>query len=125
MTRSKFEKLAFEIIDWCKERELWGDSSIYFNGKALSTWNNWEGEEGSKIAEDVYEYTDKNPLYYFQYAKPETLSMSFEGPLYMILNAYWENKTWLSWYEEFNALFERHGYYFEQGSAWNLSVCED
>lgn len=119
---NKFENLAMEIYNWCYSNELWEDSAIYFNGKAIASWNKWHGVEGKKIAEGLYEYEDKNPLDYFEYANHDTLSMSFEGPLYDILNAYSEDWCWTE--EAFINIFSKHGFYYEMGHAWNLSVYE-
>jgi hypothetical protein len=116
------ETLAREIYDWCIEKDLWGDNCIYFNGKAWASWEFWAGIKGKKIGSDLYEYEDKNPLKYFEYANPDTLSMSFEGALNHVLNAYVPG--WIALEEEFTKLFSKHGYYYEMGHAWNLSVYE-
>ena len=113
------EKLAKEIYDWCIEKNLWGDNCIYFNGKAWASWESWD-VNGKKIGDRLYEYKDKNPKEYFEYANPNTLSMSFEGPLFHVLNAYVPG--WVELVEEFGDLFRNHNYYYELGHAWNLSV---
>ena len=117
------ESLAWDIYNWCKKHDLWGDNIIYFDGKA---WSNdpepWYGQLPRMIREDLYEFQDKNPLDFFEYANPETLSMSFEGPLYYVLNAYVPG--WVPLEAEFCALFEKYGYYHELGNAWNLSVAK-
>ncbi|MBR5259359.1 MAG: hypothetical protein IKV48_02645 [Eggerthellaceae bacterium] len=125
MAKESFEMIASEIVGWCKDHECWDNTAIYFNGKCWATWPSWAGETGEKIAEHVYEYANKDPRSYFEFANLETLSMSFEGGLYTILNSYWENEVRLKWFEDFNDLFKRHGYYFEQGDAWNLSIYEN
>lgn len=117
---SKYAKLAKEIYEWCIKNDLWGDNIIYFDGKAWSNSPKWHGEEGKKIAEDLYEYEERNPLYYFQYANPKTLSMSFEGPLNHVLNGY--VCGWVKLEEEFLALFEKYDLYYELGNSWNLSA---
>lgn len=122
MTRN--EALAMDIYHWCKEHWLWSDTTMYFDGKALSS-NGWEWDGKMpvrQIEEDLYEYADKNPLKYFEYANPETFSMSFEGPLYEVLNAYVPG--WVKLEDEFDKIFEKHGYYYELGHAWNLAACE-
>lgn len=116
------EKLARDIYEWCKAKDLWGDNCIYFYGKAWASWDEWHGVKGKKIDEDLYEYANKNPLDYFEYANPHTLSMSFEGALNHVLNAY--TPGWVKLEEEFSQIFKRHGYYYEMGHAWNLSACE-
>ena len=114
------EALANDIYTWCKEHHLWGDNCIYFNGKALASWGTWHDVAGKKIHDDLYEYENKNPLDYFEYANPKTLSMSFEGPLYRVLNGYVSG--WVKRESEFLKLFEKYGYYYEMGHAWNLSA---
>ena len=116
------ETLAKEIYDWCVEKDLWGDSCIYFNGKAWASWDTWHDDDGKLIDNELYEYKNRNPKEYFEYANPNTLSMSFEGPLYRVLNAYVPG--WIALTEEFGDIFRRHGFYYELGHAWNLSVYE-
>ena len=121
--QKKMEMLARDIYDWCIKNDLWGDCCIYFNDKAWASWDTWHDENGKKIAKDLYEFQNRNPKEYFEYANPDTLSMSFEGPLNHVLNAYVPGWTKLE--NEFFALFQKHGYYYEMGHAWNLSVYEN
>ena len=116
------ESLAIDIYNWCKKHNLWSDITIYFDNKAFSSSYEWAGVYGKKIEEDLYQYENKNPLDCFEYANPNTLSMSFEGPLYHVLNGYLGGWTKLE--AQFQKLFEKHGYYYEMGHAWNLSAYE-
>ena len=122
MTKETKKKLAKAIIAWCKEKEVWEDCCIYFDGKAWATWEDWNGTAGAEIAEGVFEYTDKNPKTYMEYTNPDTITMSFEGGLYDILNAYADG--WVKLEAEFLAVFESFNCYYELGNAWNLSVWE-
>ena len=119
---SKYKLLAIDIYEWCVKHELWGDNIIYFDGKAWSNSDTWYGEKGKNIAEDLYEYEDRNPRDYFQYANPKTLSMSFEGSLNHVLNGYTPYYWKLE--EEFSKLFKKYGLYYELGNSWNLSAYE-
>lgn len=116
------EALALEIYDWCKKHNLWGDNIIYFNGKALSSSAEWGDEIGKQIDENLYEYEGKNPRNYFEFGNPETLSMSYEGPLNHVINGYVSG--WVKLEDEFLKLFKKHGYYAEYGNSWNLSAYE-
>ena len=116
----KHESLAKDIYSWCKGNDLWGDNIIYFDGKAWSSLADWNGVNGKKIDEDLYEYENKNPLDYFEYANPNTLSMSFEGELNYVLNGYVPGWTKLE--DEFSQLFKKYDMYYEMGHAWNLSA---
>lgn len=120
--KNRNESLAYDIYNWCKKNHLWGDNTIYFNGKALSNLPEWGNDKGKQIAEDLYEYENKNVNDYFEYGNPYTVSMSFEGPLYNVLNGY--TPGWIRKSTEFEKVFEKHGMYFEQGHAWNLSAYE-
>ena len=119
---NKKESLARDIYNFCKEHHLWGDNCIYFDGKAWASWPDWHGVVGKRIDEDLYEYENKNPLKYFEYGNTNTLSMSFEGPLYSVLNGYVRGGYKLE--EKLQKLFEKYGWYFEYGHAWNLSAYE-
>ena len=120
--KSKNKSLAIDIYKWCVEHNLWGDNVIYFDGKAWASFREWNGENGKKIDEDLYEYENKNPKDYFEYGNPDTLSMSFEGPLNHVLNGY--VRGWVKLESEFSKLFEKYGYYFEMGYSWSLSAYE-
>lgn len=119
---TKYKLLAIDIYEWCKKHDLWGDNTIYFDGIAWANSPEWGGVKGRKITEDLYEYEDKNPEDYFEYANLETLSMSFEGSLYHVLNGY--VRGWIKLEGEFHKLFEKHGLYYEMGHAWNLAAYE-
>lgn len=120
---SKYATLAKDIYKWCKKRGLWGDNTIYFDGKAWSSSETWGKEQGKKIAEDLYEYEGCNPKNYFEFANPDTLSMSFEGSLNHVLNGY--VRGWSKLEIEFGNIFAKHGCYYELGHAWNLSAYEN
>ena len=121
--QKKAEALAKDIYNWCQKKGLWGDNIIYFNGKAWSSSKKWSGVQGKPIGDDLYEYEDKNPRDYFEYVNdPNILSMSFEGPLNHVLNAY--VRGWVKLENEFMKLFEKYGLYYEMGNAWNLSAYE-
>lgn len=112
------EQIAKAIYDWCIENEMWQYVSIYFDGKAWSSYKRWGDEEGRRIGDRLFEYEDKNPLDYFEYAHPDTLSMSFEGELYDMLNY----ERFAEELESFSKLINEFGYYYELGNAWNLSL---
>lgn len=122
------ETLAREIYEWCKANDLWMDITMYFNGKAWSYNNNWNQydskvDAAKKIDEDLYEYENRNPRDYFEYVnEPNIFSMSFEGPLYHVLNAYVPG--WVRLEEELQNIFKKYGLYYELGHAWNLSAYE-
>jgi hypothetical protein len=117
MTKSKIEKLAMELFEFCHKNGLWQDVEIYFNGKSIGTYN--------KETREYYYYQHKyyltpvaDPKKRFDYvAKDHILSMSFEGPLYELINYGVPVKV----EDEFQNIFKKYGLYFELGNAWNLT----
>lgn len=122
MQKTNFETLATDIYYWCMKHDLWGDNIIYFNGKAWSSSPTWGDAKGKQINKYLYEYENKNPKDYSEYANPDTLSMSFEGPLNHVLNAYVQGWTRLE--REFAEIFKKYGLYYEMGYSWDLSAYE-
>lgn len=121
LTEERRELLATEIFNWLVDHEMWVDVQIYFNGKCWST-SNKDHTEFCYNERRYFEY-EAEPKDYFEYVRePNILSMSFEGSLYEVLNAYvrgWENLE-----DEFRKIFEKYGLYFELGHAWNLTCFE-
>lgn len=109
--KERNEKLANEIKDWLVQNGFVIDNRIYFNGKCFDSIGNGHNDDGYRIIEDI------KPSDYFEYANDDTVSMSFEGELYDLIN--YEGGKLLN---EFNEVFSRNNCYFELGHAWNLSV---
>lgn len=118
--KTKNEKLAKEIINFLIKHGAWIDTFIYVNNKRFGCNdgmhyhydNNWDC---------VFVEDDISPCSYFEYANPDTLSMSFEGPLYDMLNYGYEFESYEKAEEEFSKILAKYGYYYELGNAWNLS----
>lgn len=117
----KIEKLATDIFQWLVKKEMWFDVYIYFNGKCWATSN--EKCTSFCYNENKHFEFKSNPRDYFEYVgNPHILSMSFEGPLYALLNGY--HPECANLYNEFNALFSKYGLSYELGDAWNLTAFE-
>ena len=110
------EKLAMELYKWCQKNGLWMDTTMYFNGKALSYSREWGGVKGKEIAENLYEYEDKNPRDYFP-GGDCVFACSFEGPLNHVLNGY--VRGWAKLENEFHRIFDKYGLIFEMYNSWN------
>ena len=123
---TRFGKLAWDIYQWCVKNDLWDDNTIYFDGHAITNCIQWGSSEKANalLCPDprakLYYFKDKNPRDYFEYVNPEGLSMSFEGSLNHVLNAY--TPGWAKLEEEFRKIFARHGCYYEMGHSWNLTT---
>ena len=112
LSSKKIEALANEIRDWLIKNEMWVDTRIYFNNKAYTSLKHYNNPDNLIVIEDI------NPKDYIDYCG-DYLTMSFEGPLYDVLN-YTNGKL----KAEFDSIFDKYGLYYELGNAWNLSVYE-
>ena len=116
MTERQIEKLAYEIRNFLLERELWIDTTIYFNGKAIST-DDRDGHYAYNDPAKVFVLRKQDPKRYCEYAGG-VLTMTFEGDFYEVMNYGFRPKV----LEEFRELLNKHGLYYELGHAWSLSV---
>ena len=101
--------IARKIEAFMKKYDLLTDSRIYFNKKC------WEyGSNGNKTVLEDMVGSD-----YFRYANDDTISMSFEGGLYNVMNYGPFDVR-----EAFQDMLAEYGYYAELGNAWNLALYE-
>ena len=107
----KYE-IARKIEAWMKKNELQTDSRIYFGNKAWC----YNSSGVKKIIEDI-KATD-----IVEYGNNDTITMSFEGGMYRVVNYHWERPEMNKLYNEFMDLVGGYGYYHELGNAWNLSL---
>ena len=110
LTSGEKENLAKEVLQFLMDNELWTDVRIYFNGKAFCS------NQG--------DLENQDPRAYFKYVSDDDiLSMSFEGDFYGCMNyhceygADFDNRI----QQEFSAILENYGVYYELGHAWNLT----
>lgn len=107
---TKLGKLAKEIAQTLDKHQSEQDVAIYHENKRFSHFgDDWETEEGFLGSE------------YTEWANDDTITMTFEGPLYHAMN-YGANDELV---EELRALIGSHGFYWELGNAWNLSLYEN
>ena len=109
----KIVEMVRKIESWLKKNRLTSCVRIYFNNKCFC-W--YDSSKNKKIIEDI------KGSEYFDYANDETISMSFEGPLYGVLNENWCNKKYAALEDEFDNILKEYGYYYELGNAWNLAM---
>ena len=103
-------RVTHDIRKWLVANQLHYAVTIYFNDVAYSFKDDGE----------ITRRPDTKGSNYFHYANDDTVSMSFEGPLCEVLNFYHPRSTEL--HEEFMQLVEKHGFWFEMGNHWNLSL---
>jgi hypothetical protein len=95
-----------DITAWFKEKDwdlLSIDTYIFFDGKQYTAKGEYVKD---RKASDVTEYADDKGL-----------TMTFEGVMYEVINGEFPKLL-----ESFDALFEKHGVYYQLGNSWNLTV---
>lgn len=116
----RLEALAWEIHNFLRERELWIDISIYYDGKRMSTSRKVDGKYESRYNGEPFIEEGYDPRDYFEYVQnPHIASLSFEGPFYDVVN-YTSGKV----LDDFEKLLRKHGLYMELGNCWNCSLAE-
>ena len=135
-TPQNIEKMAYGLMRYLVDRELFDDVRIYFKkGKSWHALQGYKPERGNIPFQEIihnhgnreykaYLLSDIDPNDYFEY-NGDYLSMSFEGPLYHIINGteYLHVHQYVC--EHLRNYFSHWGLYYEQGHAWNLSLYEE
>jgi len=101
--------IARKIEAFCKKYDLLTDTRIYFNKKC---WD-YSSSGNKTVLEDIVGSD------YFDYANDDTISMSFEGGLYRVMNYGSFDVR-----DAFQDMLAEYGYYAELGNAWNLALYE-
>ena len=116
LSKINIEALAFEIRSFLERSGLASSVSIYFNNKVVRDRGEYDKDYNYIPNWETTENVD--PHDYFEWAAYDhILSMSFEGPLYDVLNYSYGKSE-----EMFRSIFERRGLYYEFGNSWNLTV---
>ena len=123
ITPKSMHALALNLIDLLDGKELYEDAIIY-----VGTGTKIQKYPAKSLPSDpdlrpvatpkgltVYESDFKGPLP-TEYNNPETLTVTFEDDLYVVINQFGKL------HEELNALFAPYGLYLEMGHAWNFSI---
>lgn len=106
------EIIANAIKEFLLENNLSPDCRIYFNNQCYHF--NSSG---------IHTETLKNikPSNFFEYANDQTVSMSFEGIFYKVMN-YPSHESDFDLQQKFNDLINSYGYYAQLGNDWNLTI---
>lgn len=117
------EKLMLDIIRYLQKHDLFYDVLIYVNGHRYASEKPdsmvmLDSGTGPYYDQGAYDVTK-----YIEYASPDILTISFEGPLYDALN-YPETKAQYAVEDDLQNICAKYGLYFEQGYAWSLAVYE-
>lgn len=94
-----------------KENNLDEDVALMYNGKRV---------EPNTVKEEEISSASK---YLEKYYNDDTITMTFEGSLYHVLNYMMDNFDYCDKkVNEFSDILKKYNYYYEQGYAWNLAL---
>lgn len=121
LTDAQKHQLAEEIIDYLTQQGMFWEVNI-FTGK------HWYSDTTDHKSDGPFRpHKTKNGSKYYkaghkgcpcEYNNPDTLTMTFEGPLYHDLNyGDWDKGAWAA----LNRIAEPYGLYHEMGHAWSLA----
>ena len=117
ITSEKMDALALEIVEFLQKNELFQDVNIYCNNKRISSNVITNGDLIKTELGTHYVIGTCNVASVVEFNNPNTITMTFEGPLYQVLN-YGPTKT----EQAFLKLFSKYGLYYELGYAWSLAA---
>lgn len=120
ITPKNMEKLAVQLIRWLIKHDCFSDVCIYTKDTRFSS-----SRPRTCSEEDIEEVKLKNGVYYkspadvtqiVEYNNPDTLTVTFEGPLYDLIN----HNSYLE--SGLCSLFLPYGLYYEQGYSWSFAL---
>lgn len=121
ITPANMKKLALNIMTYLHKHEMDTMVHFYVNQKHL-TFNkpDLNGYIAKTLKDGTIYYESINPVdveKQLEYCNPETLSITFEGPMYHDIN--YGKELSLNY---INKQAAKYGLYAEQGYAWSLSL---
>ena len=113
LTTKKKETIIKGLIKLLEKEEVFLDVIIYYDNRRIFS------ETSKQLALDktfdLKVEENINVEDYIEYGNPDTITVSFEGPMYL---AYNENPRF---FEKIDKFFKKYGLYVEQGYSWSLS----
>jgi hypothetical protein len=120
VTPENMRHLAENLIDFFAKEEVWSDMCVYVDGEAWKS-DNYKKEYEKTTTRKGTEYYVKKDVdiaKQLEYSNPKTVTITFEGPLYDIINNVdYDYADKLS-----DKFLKEYGLYFEQGYAWSMAA---
>ncbi len=118
LTKSGIEDLAKELMYYFEQNDLWSQVCIYAAEKSFSSYyvpGSIKKEENQTI---FYEKDEVDVSEKVEYCNPQTITITFEGPLYDMIN--YQDADFV--YNLSKKFLYPHHLYFEQGHAWSMAA---
>lgn len=118
LTAKKLDILAVRIIMLLQENDLFCDTNLYLNNKKYSSNKTINAETKETVFGEYYITNDIDVTQCVEYNNPKTITMTFEGPLYDIMNYSTDSPL----IDKLTKLLKSYGLYYEQGYMWSLAL---
>lgn len=123
MALSQTEKhnLLKDLINLLQKENCFQDTCIYIDDKRyFSEKCSWHTNQHFDDELNLWYQDNIDVKDYIEYSNPDTLTVTFEGPLYHALN--YDNGNMET---KLNHLFKKYGLYFEYGYAWSFTLYDN
>lgn len=110
-------ELAEEFMDYLCQLGVFYEVDIYTGAKRLSS-DSCNGKERKSTAKGTVYYEMDYDGCPCEYNNPDTLTVTFEGPFYHLLNHGDDGKV----YKTLQNMFAKRDLYFEMGYAWSFAL---
>ena len=121
MEDNKRRELLGKLVRLLRDEGMLHDVCIYAGDRRYFSEPSPRHEAAGTDEELGLTYQDGIDVRKFlEYSNPETLTVTFEGPLYSALN-YGDGRL----ERKLDALFGKYGLYMEYGHAWSFSLWEE
>ena len=119
--QARNKSLMEDIIKYLYEHDLFEDVCIYTNGHLFSC-DKKDGAIPCSIAQyTYYDHGEWDVQSQIEYNNPNTVTMTFEGPLYEAYNRY---IPYAHAEDDIQQIADKYGLYAEQDYAWSLAFYE-
>ena len=122
MDKEQNEKMLMELIDYLDGLGHFSDIALYCNGHKYVS-EPFECPDASPCETEngvvYYDAGECDVMEAMEYANPDRISMTFEGPFYDLL----QECPCVG--QELNDIGAKYGCYYDQGYSWDLSFYDE
>lgn len=121
VTPENMRAMALSVIRYLNRHGMFSDINIYAGGMHYSDTKHPGQELNTGLVKNCEVWVKESDMRAqpCEYNNPDTLTMTFEGPLYHAIN--YNSGRGCRAESELDQIFARYGLYLELGHAWSLS----
>lgn len=121
VTPENMRQMALSVIRYLNRHGMFYNINIYAGGMHYSDTKHAGQALATDLVKNCEVWAGEADMHAqpCEYNNPDTLTMTFEGPLYHAIN--YNSGHGYKAESELNGIFARYGLYLELGHAWSLS----